>query len=470
MQRLIRHGERGASESGMSRESGNCRSVLYALGVLLVCLLGSYLFLFRLEHSRMLQEREKARYVVDSYATKIQYVIANAFSSAYLVEALLRQGEGRIMDFYSYAEELVKMHPSTININLAPDGIVTKVYPLERNRKAIGHDLFANPERSREALLARDTGRATIAGPFDLVQGGYAMAVRLPVFMDGPEGVEPPSPDAFWGLICVTFAFPEVLDPVQLEYLDKQNYVYQLSRIHPDTGGRIVLLRSAETLIDPVEGKVHLPNADWVLGVMPKEGWNWSIRYASFGIATFISILFSCVVGLAVDLANKKKRLELVSERDPLTGLPNRRVLFRELEKAMEAKRPFALCYMDLDSFKQVNDTYGHDCGDQLLNGFAGRLQSALSPAGTLIRLGGDEFIAILYGVSERTIAEERFRHMLKAIGSEPYHLGSVALSPTVSMGLALYPSEASSLDDLMRLADTDMYEHKKRRHAPGRC
>ena len=425
MQRLIRHGERRTFDTGVLREGGNCRSVLYALGVLLVCLLGSYLFLFRLEHVRVLQEREKARYVVDSYATKIQYVVANAFSSAYLVEALLRQGEGRISEFYSYAEELVKMHPSTININLAPRGVVTKVYPFERNKKAIGHDLFANPERSREALLARDSGKATIAGPF---------------------------------------AFPDVLDPVKLEYLDKQNYVYQLSRIHPDTGDRIVLLRSAETLIEPVERKVHLPNADWILSVTPKGGWNWSIRYASFGIATFISILFSCVVGLAVDLAHQKKRLELMSEHDPLTGLPNRRVLFRELEKAMEAKRPFALCYMDLDDFKQVNDTYGHDCGDQLLNGFAERLQSALSTAGTLIRLGGDEFIAILYGVSERCIAGERFRRMLEAIGSEPYHLEGIDLNPAVSMGLALYPSEADSLEALMRLADADMYEHKKRR------
>ena len=155
MQRLIRHGERRTFDTGVLREGGNCRSVLYALGVLLVCLLGSYLFLFPLEHVRVLQEREKARYVVDSYATKIQYVVANAFSSAYLVEALLRQGEGRISEFYSYAEELVKMHPSTININLAPRGVVTKVYPFERNKKAIGHDLFANPERSREALLAR---------------------------------------------------------------------------------------------------------------------------------------------------------------------------------------------------------------------------------------------------------------------------------------------------------------------------
>jgi sensor domain CHASE-containing protein len=314
MQRLIRHGERRTFDTGVLREGGNCRSVLYALGVLLVCLLGSYLFLFRLEHVRVLQEREKARYVVDSYATKIQYVVANAFSSAYLVEALLRQGEGRISEFYSYAEELVKMHPSTININLAPRGVVTKVYPFERNKKAIGHDLFANPERSREALLARDSGKATIAGPFDLIQGGYAMAVRLPVFMGEPEG-DITAQEKFWGLICVTFAFPDVLDPVKLEYLDKQNYVYQLSRIHPDTGDRIVLLRSAETLIEPVERKVHLPNADWILSVTPKGGWNWSIRYASFGIATFISILFSCVVGLAVDLAHQKKRLELMSSK-----------------------------------------------------------------------------------------------------------------------------------------------------------
>ena len=79
-----------------------------------------------------------------------------------------------------------------------PRGVVTKVYPFERNKKAIGHDLFANPERSREALLARDSGKATIAGPFDLIQGGYAMAVRLPVFMGEPEG-DITAQEKFWG-------------------------------------------------------------------------------------------------------------------------------------------------------------------------------------------------------------------------------------------------------------------------------
>lgn len=138
MQRLIRHGERRTFDTGVLREGGNCRSVLYALGVLLVCLLGSYLFLFRLEHVRVLQEREKARYVVDSYATKIQYVVANAFSSAYLVEALLRQGEGRISEFYSYAEELVKMHPSTHQPSTAPAASLPKYTRLSATRRPSG--------------------------------------------------------------------------------------------------------------------------------------------------------------------------------------------------------------------------------------------------------------------------------------------------------------------------------------------
>ena len=129
------------------------------------------------------------------------------------------------------------------------------------------------------------------------------------------------------------------------------------------------------------------------------------------------------------------------ASKDALSGLLNRAAMEYSIKERLNAMAPeesCALFIVDLDNFKQVNDTYGHDCGDQLLNGFAERLQSALSTAGTLIRLGGDEFIAILYGVSERCIAGERFRRLLEAIGSEHYHLEGIDLKPAVSMGLAL--------------------------------
>ena len=173
------------------------------------------------------------------------------------MEALLRQGEGRISEFYSYAEELVKMHPSTININLAPRGVVTKVYPFERNKKAIGHDLFANPERSREALLARDSGKATIAGPFDLIQGATRWRSGFPCSWASRKGISRPRRSSGAHLRDLRFSgragSGETRIPRQAELR------VPASRIHPDTGDRIVLLRSAETLIEPVERKVHLP-------------------------------------------------------------------------------------------------------------------------------------------------------------------------------------------------------------------
>lgn len=428
----------------------------------MACLLAAYIFLLHLEKDRLVQEREKVHYIIENYATKIQYVITNAFSSAYLVDALVRQGKGKIEHFDSYAAELVKMHPSTVNINLAPGGVVSEVFPYERNKRALGHDLFRNPARNREAVLARDSGRATAAGPFTLVQGGYAMAVRLPVYLHDDKRL-----DSFWGLICVTFKFPDVLDPVQLKYLSRQGYDYQLSRIHPESGNKVVLLGVQGNLPEAVEREIALPNTVWTLSVLPQGGWKaWNLRYGFWGIATFISLLFSCVVGLTVDLADKKKRLERMSEQDMLTGLPNRRALFRELEKAKAAARPFALCYMDLNRFKEINDTYGHDAGDQLLRQFADRLRASLRSTGTVVRLGGDEFIVILYDITDREEALHRCVTLLDLVSEVPYRLDEHEITATASMGLALYPSEASTLSDLLRKADSGMYRNKKRHSA----
>ena len=98
---------------------------------------GSYLFLFRLEHVRVLQERKKPGIVVDSYATKIQYVVANAFRAPIWWKPCCGRG-GPISEFSPYAEELVKMHPSTININLAPAASLPKYTRLSATRRPSG--------------------------------------------------------------------------------------------------------------------------------------------------------------------------------------------------------------------------------------------------------------------------------------------------------------------------------------------
>ncbi len=175
MQRLIRHKEQAAAEKRLLRMEGAPRSLVYALGTLLVCLLASYLFLLRLEHDRLAQEQEKTGYIVESYATKMRYVITNAFSSAYLVAALVRQGNGAVEDFESYAAELVKMHPSTININLAPGGVVSRVFPYERNTI-----FFPTPPAPRKPSLPAIRAAPPSPGPFRWCRAGAAWPYAFP--------------------------------------------------------------------------------------------------------------------------------------------------------------------------------------------------------------------------------------------------------------------------------------------------
>ena len=175
-------------------------------------------------------------------------------------------------------------------------------------------------------------------------------------------------------------------------------------------------------------------------------------------------LLFGYQIFKALRYAAMNRILQRKVYLDEATGLPNK----NKCEELLDAPDPpdgnTALCVFDLNNLRTVNNNLGHDKGDKYIRSFAEQLRLAVPSQHFVGRDGGDEFIAILYGVSERCIAGERFRRMLEAIGSEPYHLEGIDLNPAVSMGLALYPSEADSLEALMRLADADMYEHKKRR------
>ena len=175
-------------------------------------------------------------------------------------------------------------------------------------------------------------------------------------------------------------------------------------------------------------------------------------------------LLFGYQIFKALRYAAMNRILQRKVYLDEATGLPNK----NKCEELLDAPDPpdgnTALCVFDLNNLRTVNNNLGHDKGDEYIRSFAEQLRLAVPSQHFVGRDGGDEFIAILYGVSERCIAGERFRRMLEAIGSEPYHLEGIDLNPAVSMGLALYPSEADSLEALMRLADADMYEHKKRR------
>ena len=154
---------------------------------------------------------------------------------------------------------------------------------------------------------------------------------------------------------------------------------------------------------------------------------------------------------------------------DHLTGLPNRNLLFEHLRKSLQQARRqwrmLALLLVDLDGFKEVNDTFGHDMGDELLRQIAERLRQCIRATDTAARLGGDEFTVVLTDL-ERTDAAEAVARKLVARLAEPVSQGEMTATVTASVGIALYrPEWPANLDmgmALLRRADAAMYEAKR--------
>lgn len=159
-----------------------------------------------------------------------------------------------------------------------------------------------------------------------------------------------------------------------------------------------------------------------------------------------------------------QKRIEYMAHFDALTGLPNRTLFYDRLEQALSlAKRNdggVALLFMDLDGFKQVNDTMGHHAGDLLLKGVAERLRQCIRESDTVARLGGDEFTVILNDAHEQH-SVARIAEKIIASLAQPFDLEGNEAKIGVSIGIARYSEEASTEDELVKNADQAMYAAK---------
>ncbi|TNE77603.1 MAG: EAL domain-containing protein [Gammaproteobacteria bacterium] len=168
------------------------------------------------------------------------------------------------------------------------------------------------------------------------------------------------------------------------------------------------------------------------------------------------------------DITEQKKNEQLIWQQanfDALTDLPNRRMFYdrlnQEIKKSQRSGHSLALLFIDLDHFKEINDTLGHETGDQLLKEAASRIRACIRESDTVARLGGDEFIIILSGLDENTTLERIIGALLGTL-SEPYKLGSEEAFLSASIGVTLCPDDAGDIDSLMKNADQAMYAAKQ--------
>ncbi|MFN3685888.1 putative bifunctional diguanylate cyclase/phosphodiesterase [Salinarimonas sp.] len=175
------------------------------------------------------------------------------------------------------------------------------------------------------------------------------------------------------------------------------------------------------------------------------------------------------VVGVRTDISalkNAERTIKRQSEQDALTGLGNRKVLLRRLSSAMLARQRRggvgALFFLDLDNLKAVNDTYGHDVGDQLIVALGRRLAEAVDRSASVARIGGDEFAIVVPRVGGEAQALAFAQDLLAGL-EQPERIAGRAIAPRCSLGLALFPDEERTAKEILKHADIALYEAKAR-------
>jgi diguanylate cyclase (GGDEF)-like protein len=165
-------------------------------------------------------------------------------------------------------------------------------------------------------------------------------------------------------------------------------------------------------------------------------------------------------------VTSQAKQLASQAMYDPLTGLANRALLQNRLEheinKSRRAHTPFGVALMDLDRFKEVNDTLGHDVGDELLREVGRRLKEQVRTGDTVARLGGDEYVILLHEVNEKNLPVVA-QKILQAL-DKPFHWGDQSIDLGASLGVSLYPVHGDNPGSLVRCADIAMYTAKRAR------
>lgn len=275
--------------------------------VFIVAALLAAALIWQLEDARVREARGHALSLATERAQAIQSNMERAFSAAYAIGAMVRQGKGEVSEFTDIATQMLPFYPGVGSIQMARGGVVSHIVPLAGNEKAIGNDLLADPERNKEAFLARDTGHLTLAGPFTLKQGGLGAVARLPVYLGSAN-----DRSNFWGFAVVLLRFPQSLEPAQLPLLVQRGYHYQLWRIHPDTQVKQVISASSEqALVDPVTRQLTVPNATWELSISPVDGWNDTLGLLfKITLGMIFSALLAGLTKLLLDSRNHEKLLE----------------------------------------------------------------------------------------------------------------------------------------------------------------
>ena len=398
---------------------------------------------------------------------RINDIITTLLYKTQALAAIVSYDNGSTDSFEIIAPSIVN-DPVIQNILLAPDGIVTKIYPHAENEGLIGWNYFDSRAGNMEAMAARDLGQLVLGGPMEILQGGEAIFGRMPVFIDVPSEDGTDETQKFWGLVSVTLKFPEILERAELRIFNTYGEAYELWRINPDTNEKQVITDNYD-IFKPgrhfIEKPVDILNAHWYLKVWQNYTWYNhpdNIAYIIAGI--FISLIVFLVMQNNYDLKNIQNVFELMAITDHLTGIFNRRhfleIVRINIEKSRRLNEDCYFIMFDIDKFKDINDTYGHQIGDKVLMDVTARIKTNIRPYDLFARYGGEEFLLFISGINKKDICDMTERLRL-SLCSRKFEYENVSFDCSASFGIA--HMHDYNLDKAIKQSDDAMYAAKRK-------
>lgn len=406
--------------------------------------------------------------------------------------------EAGVQTISNFLENIYAHLPDTRTLLLAPKGRIEYVYPFQGN-EAILHINYLKPSplASSESIeLTLESKQIVVDGPRELMQGGYGMVLRQAIY----------NGDVFEGIVTLALDINKILQKASLEDFIQQNPSFSIRKANGE-----IWFGNAETFSkDYVSIHIPMQNESWELVAAPERSviqaiWRNSIIMELLGLVSISVVFYSfwnqnrfnqhlerlvqrrtkdlrkantdllkaegelryqneLLEKRTLELEQSERRYEQLAYSDSLTGISNRLHFSKNLEyiiaKSKDGNGKVGLFFFDLNQFKEVNDTLGHPTGDQLLTSVAERIKSSSLPFQHFARTGGDEFI-LVFDLIEDLEDVQAYAERILDLFVLPFRVNNREISISTSIGIAIYPIDSQTPEELMKHADLAMYQAK---------
>ena len=252
------------------------------------------------------REQLKAAYTAESTISRVEVQLNRYMAESDLVKKSIEDGlmisDAQFAQLFRLMQDedyIIKAH------EIAKDGIVSQIYPIQGNENAMGFNVLEDSERKKAALLARDSGEYTIAGPFDLVQGGTGVLLFDPVYQTDAQGNE-----KFWGFSILVMDWEKFIDKMELDKLEEAGYHYQIWKRDNKDNEKVVIAQCVNfEKEDILEVACEVPNDTWYFEIIPENGWITLIQRLWGLLISFMSSFIIMIVYLQFRMRRYREKI-----------------------------------------------------------------------------------------------------------------------------------------------------------------